>query len=109
MTAVNRTHLSRLGGLTRAALYDGEPVTRKARGAFAASFQNGHGCSVCPSIEIPVDLAPAERERRAAVLRKIHYTRIATLPRTKKSAPAATAETLQEVDRVSDDHHHRPE
>ena len=39
---------ARLGGLTRAALYDGVTVTAKARETFRASFLEGHSCRVCP-------------------------------------------------------------
>ncbi|MDP9250162.1 MAG: hypothetical protein M3O78_02185 [Chloroflexota bacterium] len=80
------TGRSRLGGLTRSAMYDGQAVTSRARSTFEASFSNGHGCAVCPRIDIPAELPPAERERRAIVLRKLHYTRIANLPRRRRKA-----------------------
>lgn len=76
----------RLGGLTRSATHDGLTVTTKARGTFAASFLDGHGCSVCPAVDVPAELPAAERERRAAVLRRLHYTRIASRPRSRAKA-----------------------
>lgn len=76
----------RLGGLARSARYDGQTVTREARGAFAESFLMGHECRVCAPISIPVELPRDERERRAAALRKLHYTRIAQLPRKRGAA-----------------------
>jgi hypothetical protein len=90
----------RIGGLVRSATHDGQTVTQKARGTFAASFLDGHSCAVCPSVEIPPELAAPERERRAAALKKLHYTRIASLPRVKKAAPNAIGTAL-EVERAS--------
>jgi hypothetical protein len=78
----------RLGGLVRSATHDGATVTKAARSTFTDSFRVGHGCSVCPPIEIPIDLPANERARRAAVLRKLHYTRVASLPRRGRRAAA---------------------
>ena len=68
----------RLGGLTRAARHDSHAATAQARAAQAAGFLYGHGpCKVCPdAVEIPRDLPMDERKRRAAVLKKLHYTRM---------------------------------
>lgn len=73
----------RLGGLVRSATHDGLTVTQAARSRFTESFRDGHGCSVCPAIVIPPDISHTERERRAAVLRRMHYVRIASLPRSR--------------------------
>lgn len=81
---------ARLGGLTRAALYDGREVTAKARETFIASFQAGHACRVCPPIELPADLLPAERQRRADALRAAHYVRV-RLARGRKRPPTTEA------------------
>jgi hypothetical protein len=67
----------RVGGYARAALYDGRAMTATARERFAASFLEGHGCRVCPSVELPSDLLPGERKRRAEALRRAHYARVA--------------------------------
>jgi hypothetical protein len=74
---------SSIGGLSRAARYDGLTVTQKARDKFRASFLTGHGgigddgCKVClQRIEIPSDLPIEERERRAEALRRLHYSRV---------------------------------
>lgn len=79
----------RMGGLARSARYDGQTVTREARSTFAESFLMGHECRVCPPISIPVDLPRAERERRAGALRTLHYTRIASLPRSRAKAASS--------------------
>ncbi|MGI8829270.1 MAG: hypothetical protein ACR2I5_05815 [Candidatus Limnocylindria bacterium] len=67
----------RLGGLKRAALYDGKTVTQKARDTFAASFLDGHTCSMCGTIEIPLDLPPTERLRRADAAKRLHMQALA--------------------------------
>lgn len=69
--------LARIGGLSRAARYDGVRVTQAARDTFRDSFLTGHDCKVCPRIDVPADLPLPERERRAAVLHRLHYERIA--------------------------------
>jgi hypothetical protein len=67
----------RLGGYSRAARHDGELMTRKARQTFALSFLSGHGCKVCPRVDLPASLTDAERARRGEALRRAHYTRVA--------------------------------
>ena len=66
----------RLGGLKRATLYDGRTVTQKARDTYAASFLDGHECSMCGTIVIPVDLPAGERLRRAAAARRLHFAQL---------------------------------
>lgn len=99
--------IARLGGLTRAATHDGVSVTDRARSTFRDSFLAGHGCSVCPRREIPEDLPLTERTRRANALRKAHYIRIATLPRSrrmKKAAPEVAPGTATRGDGDDDQH-----
>ena len=67
----------RLGGLKRAALYDGLVVTQKARDTYRASFLVGHECDLCGTIVIPTDVSDDERERRAKAARRFHYSQIA--------------------------------
>ena len=67
----------RVGGFARAARYDGREMTAAARSTFAASFLTGHGCRVCPRVDLPGDLMPGERARRAEALRRGHYARVA--------------------------------
>lgn len=79
----------RVGGLTRAARYDGREMTAAARRTFTASFAAGHSCRVCPAVEVPADLLPEERARRAEALRKAHFARVAlssARARAKKKA-----------------------
>jgi hypothetical protein len=74
----------------RAALYDGEAVTAKARQVFRDSFAGGHACSLCGSIELPADLTPAERARRAEALRKMHFANLGlAASRARRKADAA--------------------
>jgi hypothetical protein len=80
---------SRLGGLMRAALYDGREITQKARDTFRASFLTGHACKVCPEVILPDDILPAERQRRADALYQAHYLRI-RMVRGKKVAGTPT-------------------
>jgi hypothetical protein len=84
------SEFSSLGGLSRAARYDGLSVTQAARDRFRDSFLEGHDCKVCPRIDIPSDLAAPERERRADALRKLHYSRVslraAHVRRARKAA-----------------------
>lgn len=90
----------RVGGHTRAALYDGAAMTAKARETFAASFRDGHRCRVCPPFEMPADLLPGERERRAEALRQAHYARVALASaraRSKKKAGRSAMPKAQEV------------
>lgn len=79
----------RVGGLTRAAMYDGRDMTAAARAAFAASFREGHACRVCPETRLAPDLLPHERERRAEALRRAHYARVALASARKRRAAAA--------------------
>lgn len=78
--------LARIGGLSRAARYDGLEVTAKARETFRASFLDGHGCKICPRIDIPTTLAEPERERRAEALRRLHYERVSMAGSRARSA-----------------------
>lgn len=83
--------LARIGGLTRAAQYDGLEVTSAARAAFTGSFLTGHGCKVCPRIDVPIDLPLPERERRAEALRRLHYQRVSLAASGARAAKRARA------------------
>jgi hypothetical protein len=63
------TQRARIAALTRASLYDGREITKKARGAFMDSFL----------AKIPENLPESERLRRAECLKKAHFTRLAYL------------------------------
>jgi hypothetical protein len=89
---------ARLGGLMRAATYDGVEVTAAARRTFRDSFRDGHACKVCPPTTLPVELAETERARRAEALRLSHYARI-RLARMTRKAPAPAKADASEVRR----------
>lgn len=95
MDAAQRVLRSRLGGYATAARHDGRVITERARSTYRDSFTRGHECAVCPSIELPENLSPAERSRRAQALRQLHYGRLAmrsSQVRSKKK-PAPVSET----------------
>src|SRR6476469_4590042 len=77
MTPEQRALRSRLGGLTT--LARGHVNTAPARAAFAARFY----------ADIPDDLTPAERDRRAAAARRLYMAQLAcrsSRARAKKKA-----------------------
>lgn len=80
LTAERRAHLvsiGRLGGLSAAARIDTRARAEAGYTAFRAGFAFGHGCTVCPRVDIPTDLHDEERLRRADQLVKVHYSRLA--------------------------------
>jgi hypothetical protein len=66
----------RLGGYATSATHDPLAINEKARAIYKDSFRDGHGCAVCPRIDIPADLPEAERLRRAEALRSLHFGRL---------------------------------
>lgn len=64
-----RRQVARIGGLTRAARYDGREVTRAARRGFIARFED----EVDPDGQLP----PGERQRRARAAMRAHMARLA--------------------------------
>jgi hypothetical protein len=60
---------ARLGGFSRASLYDGREVTAKARQTFLDRFDD----EVDPDRQLPA----TERARRAEAARRAHFTRLA--------------------------------
>lgn len=69
MTPEERSRKARIGAYARAAQYDGRVVTRRAREAFLAKFEQ----------EVDPDgvLAPEERARRAEAAKKSYMLRLA--------------------------------
>jgi excisionase family DNA binding protein len=67
--AVNRSAIARIGGFSRAAMYDGREVTTQARAGFLRRFE----AEVDPERTLP----PQERERRARAALKAHMGRLA--------------------------------
>jgi hypothetical protein len=58
-----------------------------ARQAFADSFRQGHGCSVCgPLIAIPAGATEADREAAAKRLRRTHYRNLSERAVAKRRA-----------------------
>lgn len=92
----------RVGGYRRAALYDGQTVTARARATFEASFEAGHECKVCAPVTLPDNLSAPERKRRARALRAAHYSAVALASaraRSSKKAASSTKADGLEVDR----------
>lgn len=80
---------SRIAAYAANARHDGRAITAQARATYRASFERGHGCKVCPLIELPEDLTPADRAKRADMLRRGHYARLAlrsSVSRSKRKA-----------------------
>ena len=84
--AATITAVARLGGLAKAARYDGLEGTAKARATYDAHWVNGHGCAVCPRVEITADLPATERERRGRKLREAHFIRLGMARRRSNKA-----------------------
>ena len=64
-----RRQVARIGGLSRAARYDGREVTDPARRSFMARFED----EVDPDRELPLE----ERQRRAQAAMRAHMARLA--------------------------------
>lgn len=93
MNPAQRKLRARLGGLSRAAKYDGVEVTKPARDAFRKSFED----LVDPDRKLPED----ERKRRAVAARHAHYVALsfkASMARSRKK----NAETMDNVSALRD-------
>lgn len=77
LTAEQRSLRSRIAAYAANARHDGRAITAQARATYRASFERGHGCAVCPAVELPDGLSATERSRRADMLRRGHYARLA--------------------------------
>lgn len=80
ITPEKRAHLraiGRLGGMAAAATTDVRERGRRGHERFRKSFLHGHGCSVCPTLNIPEGIDDTERQRRADQLYRVHYARLA--------------------------------
>lgn len=93
-----RSEIARLGGLARSAKHSPGAMLAKANTTYRDSFRKGHQCAMCPAVEIPQDLEPAEIERRAEALYRLHMRRL-RLRQTRAKAKADEArEELQAID-----------
>jgi hypothetical protein len=81
--------IGRLGGMTPAARNDTRRRALTGQSAFRASFADGHGSRVCPLVEIPADLDIDDRQRRANILYRMHFVRIAM--QRKRRRPRGSA------------------
>ncbi len=52
-----------------------------------ASFEHGHGCSLCPKVTIPDDLSPEERTARADALWHLHWIRLRAVAASRRAHP----------------------
>lgn len=68
---MNRSLISRMGAYAQQAKYDTRETTAKARSKFMASFED--------KVDPDRVLSEAERQRRAAAERKLHFSRLAHL------------------------------
>lgn len=87
ITPERRAHLAsigKLGGLTFAATNDTKALSQLGRNAFRDSFLKGHGCKLCPQIDLPEDLKPQERVRRANMLFRMHFMRMVGARRRRR-------------------------
>lgn len=80
MTPEQRTLRARLGGLTRAARYDGRKVTDKARRTFLDRFTD-------EARKLAPDASEAEIERRANALLLAHMTKLALASSRSRRRP----------------------
>lgn len=79
ITPERRAHLAsigKLGGLTFAATNDTAALSAKGRSAFRDSFLTGHGCKLCPQVDLGPELSDRERVRRANLLFRMHFIRM---------------------------------
>ena len=79
LTEARRAHLRRigkLGGMTSAATTDVRALGTRGATAFRQTFQAGHGCTLCPAVDLPADIDEAERDRRADLLYRMHFVRL---------------------------------
>jgi hypothetical protein len=64
------------GALAANARRDVHAHAARMRRAYRDSFLVGHGCRLCPRIDIPADAPGGDRERRAAALWRLHWHRM---------------------------------
>lgn len=86
----------RVGAYVQHERHDPRITSQAARDTFAASFLSGHGCAVCPTVELSASLPGAERERRADMLRRGHYARMALAKAQKKAVTSRSGDGLAE-------------
>lgn len=80
LTPEKRAHLARigrLGGLTAAMTVDTEARARRGQSKFREGFNNGHSCTLCPQTTFPAGLSDREKNRRGAILYRLHFIRLA--------------------------------
>ena len=85
---------SRLGGLSKAARYDGREGTEAARRAFRERFLT--------EVDPENVLDPDERERRAAAARSAYFTKLALQSRIARRKARELTEIADNADRQID-------
>jgi len=67
---------AQLGGLAANAQRDTKAHAEMMRRAIQDGYQTGHDCRLCRRIDIPADITPEERQRRAHALWQLHWARM---------------------------------
>jgi len=86
----------RVGAYVQHERHDPRITSQIARDTFAASFLTGHGCTLCPTVDLDTNLPDGERQRRADMLRRGHYARMAVARAQKKAVTSRSGDGLAE-------------
>jgi hypothetical protein len=86
ISPAERSENARIAALIRSSREpSGAAMTAAARRTFWDSFELGHECRLCEAVVIDQDLPPEERQRQAAALRAVHFSKMARASRAAKS------------------------
>lgn len=94
-----RSQHARIAALSRVAREpSGTAMTEAARRTFRDSFDTGHSCTMCGTLEIDQALPDAERRRMADAAYRAHMTRLShsrDVMRDREAKAAAAAEQAE--------------
>lgn len=74
-------------------------MTERARQTFRDSFLTGHGCKVCPRIDIDPALPLHERQRMADAMWQLHWTRCSHRAAIARARAAGFTERAEQYER----------
>ncbi len=110
LTPGQRSMRGRLGAYAALSRHDSREINARARQVFRDSFRAGHGCRLCPRVDMPDGLPDGEVTRRAEMIRRAHFSRLAwasSRARSRRNETAPVVETPgavpAEVRRASDE------